>query len=331
MRKNQDGDILTESASCNGRNFFDLVGQTSKNSLLCVGLDSAFKKLPASVLARAKDHIERHTEVYSAHEKEQGVVEQAIFLFNCEIIRAVAPFAGAFKLNLGFYGRYGDAGNSALKKTIAFIKEYYPHMPIILDGKRGDIDNSNEEYAAEQFEEFDGDAATTNPYFGGLTMGPFFKNANKGIIVLDRTSNKGSEEFQDLLVLPPGETDITKCMPLYLYVAIRFCKEWNTRGNCALVVGATYPEQLKAVREAVGNMLLLIPGVGKQGGDLEKTVRYGLNAEGAGMLINASRSIIFASTGDDFAQAAAAEAERMNSEINAYRIQFSQKAAAGSA
>jgi len=143
------------------------------------------------------------------------------------------------------------------------------------------------------------------------------ERVNKGIIVLCRTSNEGAGEFQDLAVVPPGETDLTKCIPLYLQVARNFHDTWNTRGNCALVVGATYPEELKIVRAAVGDMLILIPGVGRQGGDLEKAIRYGLNSKGVGILVSSSRGVILA-------EDPRAEVERLNKEINYYRKKYGQ-------
>ncbi len=186
-----------------------------------------------------------------------------------------------------------------------------PDVPVILDAKDMDIGNTNTGYVRMAFEYCQADAITINPYLGMEAAQPFLDQKDKGIIVLCRTSNKGSGEFQDLLI----KSD----MPLYQYVASRVAKYWNKNGNCALVVGATYPNELAQVRRIVGDMPILIPGIGVQGGDVEATVKAGRDSRGQGMIINASRSIIFASNGPDFAEAARRETLKLHNLINQYR------------
>jgi orotidine-5'-phosphate decarboxylase len=201
---------------------------------------------------------------------------------------------------------YGIAGMEALIKTNRFIKENYPGIPIIWDAKRADIGNTNQGYVRAAVEIFQVDAMTVHPYLGQEALKPFLDNPDFGVIVLCHTSNPGAGEFQDL------KTDGTE---LYKEVAARVSRFWNRSGNCGLVVGATYPDQLGEVRKIAGDLPILIPGVGAQGGDLEQTVLKGLTTGKDGIIINASRSILYASTGNDFARAAAAEASRMDSAI----------------
>lgn len=257
------------------------------NSLLCVGLDSDIAKLP---------------EVCQKQEHKQ-------FSFNKAIIDATHDLVNAYKPNTAFYESRGLPGIEALKLTCDYIRETYPEIPIIIDAKRADIGNTNEGYSTFVFEYLQADAITLHPYLGQEAIQPFLDRKDKGVIVLCRTSNKGAAEFQDLSI--EGE-------PLYQHVADHVAHKWNANGNCALVVGATYPEELTQVRAIVGDMPLLIPGVGAQGGDVEKTVKAGVH-NGARAIINASRSIIFASSGDDFAEKAREEAQKLRDQINQYR------------
>ena len=230
--------------------------------------------------------------------------------FNTEIVEATRHVAGAYKPNIAFYERYGTDGLMALKRTMMHIRNLAPQVPVILDAKRADIGSTNVGYIKAAFEYLGADAITVHPYLGREAMQPFLSQKNKGIFVLCRTSNPGAGEFQNLLI---------EGKPLYQRVARNVARDWNGNGNCALVVGATYPEELCEVRALVGDMLILNPGIGAQGGDLEKTVRAGKNSLGTGMIIAASRSVIYASDGEDYPEAAHAEVQRMNERINTYR------------
>jgi orotidine-5'-phosphate decarboxylase len=182
----------------------------------------------------------------------------------------------------------------------------------LLDYKRGDIGNTNEHYAKFAFEYLGVDAVTVHPYIGREANEAFLKRQDKGLFVLCRTSNPGAGEFQDLEV--GGQK-------LYQKVALQIAKTWNEHGNCHLVVGATYPEELAWVREHMGeNMVFLCPGVGAQGGDLGNTVKAGMNQQKAGIIISSSREILYASSADDFAEAARNKAADIHQEINKYRI-----------
>ncbi len=254
-------------------------------SLLCVGLDPGYAKLPAA----AKDQFE----------------------FNRQIIEATHDLVSCYKPNPAFYEARGAAGVQALKDTCDFLRTNYPHIPVIVDAKRGDIGNTNAGYVEYVFDYLGADAVTVAPYMGSESLEKFLEHGEKGIIVLCRTSNAGAGEFQDLLV--DGE-------PLYMRVARNTMKSWNTRGNCAIVVGATYPDELAEIRGVVGpDMPILVPGVGTQGGDAQAVVRAGLGTDGGRMIVNASRAVIFASDGDDFAEAARASAMKLRDELNAYR------------
>ncbi|GER85990.1 orotidine 5'-phosphate decarboxylase [Dictyobacter vulcani] len=260
---------------------------------VCVGLDPEYDRLPAVV-------------------KEGRTPEAALTLFACSIIDATADLVCAYKPNSAFYEAYGDAGIRALKQIVSYSKSKYPEIPIILDAKRADIGNTNLGYVSSSFDFLQADAITVHPYLGKEAMAPFLSRKDKGVIVLAKTSNPGSGEFQDLLV---GETR----EPLYLTVARNVAHHWNNNGNCALVVGATYPAELQRVRELVGDLPLLIPGIGAQGGDVEATVKAGQDSRGWGMIINSSRGIIYASKGFDFAQAARTATMALSTEINSYR------------
>lgn len=261
---------------------------TKNNSLLCVGLDPDTDKLPASLRGSGTP----------------------LFDFNKAIIEATADLACAFKPNSAFYEGHGTAGIEQLKQTCDYLREQHPDIPIILDFKRGDIGNTNEHYAAYAFDYLGVDAITIQPYQGQKAVQPFLDKAGKGIIVLCKTSNDGSGEFQDLSI---------NGRKLYLEVAERVAKDWNANGNCLLVVGATYPQELAEVRKLVDEMVLLVPGIGAQGGDVEATVKAGVNSAGRGLIINSARAILYASSGDDFSVAAKQAATAARDEINNYR------------
>lgn len=259
------------------------------NSLVCVGLDSEVAKLPAK-FRKAKEPQ---------------------FEFNKAIIDATADLVCAYKPNSAFYEAEGAVGIEQLRKTVEYIHDKYPNIPVILDAKRADIGNTNQGYTQFIFEYLGIDAVTVHPYLGQEAIQPFLDYKDKGIIVLCRTSNDGAGEFQDL------ESDGQK---LYQKVAHAVRDRWNKNNNCLLVVGATYPEEMKEIRAMMGdNTTFLVPGVGAQGGDVEKMVRAGVNAYGDGIIVNSARGIIFASGGDDFANAARAETEKLRDEINKYR------------
>lgn len=271
------------------------------NSLLCVGLDSDRAKLPAQ---------------FSGSKTPQ-------FDFNRAIIDATHEFAAAYKANIAFYEARGEQGIHELKLTMEYLAEHHPDVATICDAKRADIGNTNTGYVEELFDWFGFDAVTLHPYLGREALQPFLARADKGCIILCRTSNPGAREFQDLLVSSDTSTlsssKGSSAKPLWQHVAEHVSNEWNTNGNCLLVVGATYPDEMKRVRELSGEMTFLVPGIGAQGGDVEAVVTAGLNSEKRGMIINSSRGIIFASTGEDFAEAAAREAETLRDEINRYR------------
>jgi orotidine-5'-phosphate decarboxylase len=255
------------------------------NSLLCVGLDPGYAKLPASA-------------------REQ-------FEFNKAIIDATHDLVSVYKPNSAFYEARGAEGVQALKNTCDYLRTEHPEIPILIDAKRGDIGNTNAGYVEYVFDYLGADAVTVAPYMGSESLEKFLEREDKGIIVLCRTSNVGSAEFQNLDV--GGE-------PLYIHVARQVATQWNVHENCALVVGATYPDELRKVRAIVGpRMPLLIPGIGAQGGDVATTVAVGLGADGGNLMISSSRGIIFAGDGPDFATQARAAAMSLRDEINQYR------------
>jgi orotidine-5'-phosphate decarboxylase len=262
-----------------------------QNSLLCVGLDPVMEKLP--------EHL-------------RGV-EYPFFEFSKGIIDATAEFACAIKPNKGFFAALGESAATQTRMTIEYAKATYPWLPVIYDAKEGDIDSTNVGYVKTDFDFLGSDAVTIHPYLGWEANTPFLDQADKGIIVLCRTSNKGSGEFQDKIV---------EGKKLFLHVAEHVAdpQMWNYNGNCLVVAGATYPEEVGEVRAAVGDELnILVPGIGAQGGDLERTLLTGLNSKKKGLIISASRSIIYASAGTDFAEAAAREARKLRDDINQYR------------
>ncbi|MFX1734946.1 orotidine-5'-phosphate decarboxylase [Paraburkholderia sp. A1RI_3L] len=256
------------------------------NSLLCVGLDPEPSKFPGALANRS----------------------DAIFEFCRTIVDATAPYACAFKPQIAYFAAH--RAEDQLEALIAHIHAHHPGLPVILDAKRGDIGSTAEQYAREAFERYAADAVTVNPYMGFDSIEPYLAHAGKGVIVLCRTSNPGGSDLQFL---------DTGGRPLYQVVAQLAAQKWNVGGELGLVVGATFPKEIEVVRGIVGDMPLLIPGIGAQGGDVEATVRAGRTAAGTGMLINSSRAIIYAGKGDDYAQAAARAAQETRDKINAYR------------
>ncbi|MBI2305147.1 MAG: orotidine-5'-phosphate decarboxylase [Chloroflexi bacterium] len=223
--------------------------------------------------------------------------------FNRAIVQATQDLVCAYKPNLAFYEALGREGLEALEATLAAIPS---GIPIIGDAKRGDVGPSAQAYAQALFEKWGFHAATVNPYLGYDALAPFFDYTERGVFLLCRTSNPGAGDFQDLTSSPTGENP----QPLFLHVA-RKSQEWNRHGNLGLVVGATYPEELRQVRELCPDMPLLIPGIGAQGGDLAAAVAYGVDNQGEKAIICASRSVLYASQGRDFAEAARKEAARL--------------------
>ena len=259
---------------------------SENNSLLCVGLDSDADKIPKFLRETSKNPL---------------------IDFNKAIVDATKDLVCAYKLNMAFYEVAGRKGFEALEKTIEFIPK---NILVILDGKRNDIGNTAKKYAQSLFETLKSDAVTINPYLGRDGVGPFLEYKEKCSFILCRTSNPSAGDFQDLQV---------SSTPVYQMVA-RKIREWNINQNCGAVVGATYPEELQTVRSILGEDIpILIPGVGKQGGDVEKTVRNGTNALGKMAVINSSREIIFAGNQEDFAQEARKKAMSVRDEINKYR------------
>ncbi len=232
--------------------------------------------------------------------------ETDVLQFNKAIIEATSDLVCAYKPNLAFYEALGAEGPTILEKTVRHVPD---DIPVIGDAKRGDIGNTARAYAQALFSVLGFDAATVNPYLGHDSVEPFISYKDKGVFILCRTSNKGAADFQDL---------ITGGLPLYEAVAQK-AGEWNTHGNVGLVVGATYPGELKRVRSICPEMALLIPGVGAQGGDLSSAVSYGVDAQGEKAIINVARQILYASKGKDFAQAARNIAEKIRHQINVYR------------
>ena len=268
--------------------FIEQLAQAWKRSgsLLCIGLDPELERFPKQFAGQASP----------------------IFQFNKAVIDATAHLVCAYKPQFAHYAAY--EAEDQLNRTIQYIHSNYPGIPVILDAKRGDIGNTAARYAIEVFERYAADAVTVNPYLGGDSLEPFLAYEDRGVIILCRTSNPGAGDLQDL------ESGGGK---LYQVVAERTVRVWNRRGNCLLVVGATNPAELADVRQRVGSMPLLVPGVGAQGGNLADAVTRGQTADGTGLIISASRSILYASNGDDFAQRARLEAEKLCAAINAHR------------
>ncbi len=255
--------------------------QATSGGLVCVGLDPDPVKLPPDL----KDSPE------------------PLLAFNRRIVDATSSLAAAYKPQIAFYSALGR--EAELVSSIHYIRERAPHALVILDAKRNDIGNTAEAYAREAFDRYGADAVTVNPYMGADSIKPFLSRPDRGAILLCRTSNPGARDFQDLLV---------DGLPLYRRVAERADRDWNEAGNLMLVVGATYPAEMADLRQAHPTLSFLVPGIGAQGGDLERTLAAGLDDQGTGLLINSSRGIIYAGGGSsDAIRAAAAE---LHAEIN---------------
>jgi orotidine-5'-phosphate decarboxylase len=252
---------------------------SSQDSMLCVGLDPDPKQFPASIKGKGG----------------------AILAFCREIVDATADLVCAFKPQIAYFAAHG--AEDQLAQLIDHIHRQHPQVPVILDSKRGDIGSTAQQYAIEAFDRYQADAVTVNPYMGFDSVEPYLKYTTTGVIVLCRTSNPGGSDLQFLEV---NEKDRTEKELLYQRVARLASSHWNKTGQLGLVVGATFPEEISKVREIVGEMPLLIPGIGAQGGDIPATVQAGKvpNAPGTGMIINSSRAILYASQDGNFADAA---------------------------
>jgi orotidine 5'-phosphate decarboxylase subfamily 2 len=261
--------------------------QKKNNSLLCIGLDTDIDTIPECLFGWGDPIVE----------------------FNRQIIDATMDLVCAYKINLAFYEVTGEHGWSTVHQTLAHIPG---EILTIGDGKRGDIGSSSERYARLAMDDYEFGASTVNPYMGGDSVAPFLKDRARGAFILALTSNPGARDFQYLPV---------RGKPLYEHVIARAAK-WNTRNNCGLVVGATRPKELRRIRSLAPEMPLLIPGVGAQGGDVRSAVRYGCARDGLMAIINASRSIIYASSGEDFARSAREAALALRDEMNVYRRKY---------
>lgn len=258
-----------------------------KKSFLCVGLDTDLKKIPQHLLNE----------------------EDPIFSFNKAIIDATAPYCVSYKPNLAFYEAFGVKGLISFEKTIKYLKQNYPNHFIVADAKRGDIGNTSAMYARTFFEEYDVDSLTVAPYMGEDSVTPFLGYEGKWVILLALTSNKGSHDFQ----LTQISTEERSGNRLFEEVILR-SQKWGNDENMMYVVGATQGRMFEDIRQLIPNHFLLVPGVGAQGGSLQDVCQYGMNKD-CGLLVNSSRGIIYASNGEDFAEAAAKAAEKLQQEM----------------
>lgn len=265
-----------------------LAAERGNQSLLCVGLDPEPERLPETLRSLP--------------------VEQGIVHFCRAIVEATAPYASAFKPNLAFFEVLGPAGLVALQEVVRAIPA---HIPVVADAKRGDIGNTARNYAAAIFETYGCDAVTVNPYLGYDAVAPFLAHRDRGVLLLCRTSNPGARDFQDLTV---QETDGSS-RPLYEVVARRV-QSWNEAGNCGLVVGATYPQELRTIRALCPELPILVPGIGAQGGDLAATVPSAVDARGERAMISVSRAILYADASPRYAETAASVARTFRDQIN---------------
>lgn len=256
------------------------------DSLVCVGLDPELEKFPPQLSGQASP----------------------IFQFNRAIIDATADLVCAYKPQFAHYAAY--EAEDQLERTIEYIHQHHPGIPVILDSKRGDVGNTAQRYAIEAFERYGADAVTVNPYLGTDSLEPFLAYEDRGVIVLCRTSNPGARDLQDL------ETGGRK---LYQVVAELAAKRWNSRGNCALVVGATYPQELAQVRALTGDMPFLVPGVGAQGGDVQAVVSNGQTPSGDGLMVSSSRAILYAASDGTWIEAARTATRTLRDQINLHR------------
>ena len=263
----------------------------SRNSLLCVGLDPDPRRFPPHLANRP----------------------DALFEFCRAIVDVTADLVCCFKPQIAYFS--AQRAEDQLERLIAWIHEHHPGVPVILDAKRGDIGSTAELYAVEAFERYGADAVTVNPYLGRDSVEPFLAYRDRGVILLCRTSNPGGSDLQFLDVAGGGGEE-----KLYERVARLVSGEWNAQGQCALVVGATFPEEMRRVRQIVGDMPLLVPGIGVQGGDIEATVKAGRSSAGTGLIISSSRAILYAGSGEDYAAAARCVALETRDEINRWRF-----------
>jgi orotidine-5'-phosphate decarboxylase len=265
----------------------------AKNSLVCVGLDIDFDQLPKCLLAQTKNNVLEAAELFA-----RGIID------------ATKSSAAAYKVNTAFFEAEGQAGWGLLEHIFKILLPPTGAL-MIADGKRGDIGNTSIKYAKTMFQTLGADAMTASPFMGDDSVAPFLANEEKGVFFLCLTSNAGSKDFQQLPIEGGGK--------LFHHTA-RVVNGWNKLGNCGLVVGATKVDELAGIREKAPSLPILIPAIGKQGGDLRGSVDYGTDQDGNNALINASRTIIFASSGEDFAEKAGEEAKRLCEEINNYRM-----------
>jgi orotidine-5'-phosphate decarboxylase len=268
-----------------------LAAERQNQSLLCVGLDPEPERLP--------------------EELRTLPTENAIIRFCRSIIEATAPYASAFKPNFAFFEILGPGGLRALQEIVRAIPA---HIPVIADAKRGDIGNTAKNYAASIFETYGFDAVTVNPYLGHDSVAPFLAYREKGVILLCRTSNPGARDFQDLFV----QENAGPARPLYEVIARRV-QTWNEAGNCSLVVGATYPQEMRVIRELCPDLPILVPGIGTQGGDVATIVPLAIDAQGERAMISVSRAILYADAGAGYAIAAADVARTLRDAINQVR------------
>ena len=259
----------------------------NNDSLLCVGLDPDIKRFPAHLKGRP----------------------DAVLAFCKGIVDATADLACAFKPQIAYFAAH--RAEDQLEQLMATMRRLAPQVPVILDAKRGDIGSTAEQYAIEAFERYRADAVTVNPYMGRDSVEPYLAYPDKGVILLCRTSNPGGSDLQNLTVEGGRK--------LYQHVAELVAGKWNTHGQNALVVGATFPQELADVRSIVGDLPLLVPGIGAQGGDVEATVRAGRTAAGTGLMISSSRAILYGGSGEDFADAARKVALATRDDVNLYR------------
>lgn len=260
---------------------------SNADSLVCVGLDPEPAKFPAKFANDA----------------------DAVFSFCRDIADATAQYACAFKPQIAHFAALG--AEDALQRLIAHLHAAHPGVPVILDSKRGDIGSTAQHYASEAYDRYAADAVTVNPYLGRDSVQPFLDRSDRGVVILCRTSNPGAGDLQDLAI--GGR-------PLYQHVAEKVAREWNTNRNCSLVVGATWPAQLKEVRAIVGDDVpFLVPGVGAQGGDVEAVVTNAKSSDATGLMVSSSRAILYASQRDDYADAAAGAARELRDQINRHR------------
>jgi orotidine-5'-phosphate decarboxylase len=266
-----------------------------KKSMLCIGLDVDMEKIPAHLLA----------------------MPNPIFEFNKAVIDATHSYCVAYKPNTAFYESYGSVGFAALEKTVHYIKTNYPEQFVIIDAKRGDIGNTALMYAKAFLKNMPGDAITVAPYMGEDSVKPFMQLKDKWAVVLGLTSNDGAKDFQKL-PLPKFNAEGKIEVELLCEVLMRKVAQWGTIDNTMFVVGATQAVLIKAIRQTIPNHFLLIPGVGAQGGNLQETIQNGLIPNEYGMLINSSRGIIYASSGVDFANAAAIEAQKLQQQMSEF-------------